>query len=189
MVRGDRRCLPPRSPYKSWLGRRPNADAAKNGEVDTVPRNPCWPQLGPGRPPLPTSSCHGDIKDASNGASGGGCACPRTFVAVQPRLHHDRLAVRHLAQRQHGATLWLALEAARSCHRVHGCRAQVLDAADDVELGPRLKRSILEYVILQGSQFHRTKWQRVLQPPAGPRAAVDRLAAALESQRLLLAHY
>ena len=46
---------------------------------------------------------------------------------------------------------------------MHGCRAQVLVAADYVELGPRLKRSNLEYVILQGSHFHRTKWQRVLQ--------------------------
>jgi len=45
---------------------------------------------------------------------------------------------------------------------VHGCGAQVLVAAGYVELGPRLKRSNLEYVILQGSQFHRTKWQRVL---------------------------
>ena len=115
------------------------------------------------RPLLPTSSAHGDIKDASNGASGGGCARPRALVAVQPRLHHGRLAVRHLAQRQHGATLWLALEAARSCHQLHGCRDQVLVAADYVELGPRLKRSNLEYVILQGSHFHRTKWQRVLQ--------------------------
>ena len=160
MVRGDRRCLPPRSPYKSCLGSLPKAEAAKNGEVDT-PRG--LPQLGRCRPLLPTSSGHGDIKDASNGASGGGCARPRALVAVQPRLHHGRLAVRHLAERQHGATLWLALEAARSCRRVHGCGAQVLVAAGYVELGPRLKRSNLEYVILQGSQFHRTKWQRVLQ--------------------------
>ena len=39
----------------------------------------------------------------------------------------------------------------------------VLVAAGYVELGPRLKRSNLEYVILQGSQFHRTKWLRILQ--------------------------
>ena len=65
--------------------------------------------------------------------------------------------------RQHGATLWLALEAARSCHRVHSCCAQVLVAADYVELGPQLKRSNLEYVILQGSHFHRRKWRRALQ--------------------------
>jgi hypothetical protein len=70
------------------------------------------------RPLLPTSSCHGDIKDASNGASGGGCAHPRTFVAAQPRLHHARLSARHLAERQHGAMLWLAFDAARSCRRV-----------------------------------------------------------------------
>jgi hypothetical protein len=153
LVRGDRRCLPPRSPHKSCLGRRPKPNAAKNREVDT-PHDP--PQLGRCRPLLPTSSGHGDIKDASNGASGGGCARPRALVAVQPRLHHGRLAVRHLAQRQHGATLWLVLEAARSCPRVHGCRTQVLVAADYVELGPRLNRSNLEYVILQGSQLYRS---------------------------------
>ena len=115
------------------------------------------------RPLQPTSSGHGGIKDASNGASGGGCAHPRALVVVQPRLHHGRLAVRHIAERQHGATLWLALEAARSCHRVHSCCAQVLVAADYVELGPQLKRSNLEYVILQGSHFHRRKWRRALQ--------------------------
>ena len=32
-----------------------------------------------------------------------------------------------------------------------------------LKLGPRLTKSNLEYVILQGSQFHRTKWRRVLQ--------------------------
>ena len=41
---------------------------------------------------------------------------------------------------------------------MHGCRAQVLVAAGYVELGPRLKRSNLEYVIL-----HRRKWWRALQ--------------------------
>lgn len=61
------------------------------------------------------------------------------------------------------ALLQLALEAARSCRRVHGRCAQVLIAAGYVELGPRLTRSNLEFVILQGSQFHRTKWRRVLQ--------------------------
>ena len=39
---------------------------------------------------------------------------------------------------------------------MHGCRAQVLVAADYVELGPRLKRSSLECVILQGSQLCRS---------------------------------
>ena len=190
-LRGDPRCLPPRSPYKSCLGRRPKTEAAPNGEVDT-PRG--LPQLGRCRPLLPTSSGHGDIKDACNGASGGGCAHPRSLVAVQPRLHHGRLAVRHLAERQHGATLWLALEAARSCRRVHGCGAQVLVAAGYVELGPRLKRSNLEYVILQGSQFHRTKWQRVLhrcsrQPGLVPRWTGWRLCSSVVSQRLLPESY
>jgi len=62
----------------------------------------------------------------------------------------------------------------------------VLVAAGYVELGPRLKRSNLEYVILQGSQFHRTKW-RVLAAAAGrgPRAAVGRSAAVLCVRRLL----
>ena len=46
---------------------------------------------------------------------------------------------------------------------MHGCRAQVLVAAGYVELGPRLKRSNLEYVILQGSHFHHRKWRRALQ--------------------------
>jgi predicted component of type VI protein secretion system len=46
---------------------------------------------------------------------------------------------------------------------VHSCHAHVLIAADYVELGPRLKRSILEYVILQGWHFRRKKWQRLLQ--------------------------
>ena len=72
---------------------------------------------------------------------------------------------------QHGTSLrdsmalrwWLVFEAARSCRRMHGCCAQVLVAADYVELGPRLKRSNLEYVILQGSHLHRTKWRRALQ--------------------------
>ena len=60
------------------------------------------------------------------------------------------------------ALLQLALKAARSCCRVHGRCAQVLVAAGYVELGPRLTRSNLEFVILQGSQFHRTKWLQVL---------------------------
>ena len=51
----------------------------------------------------------------------------------------------------------------RGSHRVYGCCDQVLVAADYVELGPRLKRSNLEYVILQGSHFHRRKWRRALQ--------------------------
>ena len=46
---------------------------------------------------------------------------------------------------------------------MHGHCAQVLVAAGCVELGPRLTRSNLEFVILQGSQFHRTNWWRVLQ--------------------------
>ena len=46
---------------------------------------------------------------------------------------------------------------------MHGCRAQVLVADGYVELGPRLKRSNLEYVILQGSRFYRRKWRRALQ--------------------------
>ena len=152
--------VPPRSPHTSCLGRRPKA--ACNAAKEVPPLDPL-PQLGRCRPLVPTSSAHGDIKDASNGASGGGCAHPRALVAVQPRLHHGRLAVRHLAERQHGATLWLAIEAARSCCRVHGRRGQVLVAAGYIKLGPRLRRSNLEYVILQGWQFHRTKWQRVLQ--------------------------
>ena len=160
MVRHDAEGYLPRSPHKSCLGRRPKANAAENG--GGIPTEPL-PQLGRCRPLLPTSSAHGDIKDASNGASGGGCAPPRTFVAAQLRLHHARLATRHVAERQHGATLWLVFEAARSCRRVHGCCAQVLVAAGYVELGPRLTRSNLEYVILQGSHFHRTKWQRALQ--------------------------
>ena len=160
MVRHDAEGYLPRSPHKSCLGSLPKANAAENG--GGIPTEPL-PQLGRCRPLLPTSSGHGGIKDASNGASGGGCAPPRTFVAVQPRLHHARLAARHLAQRQHGATLWLAFEAARSCRGVYGRCAQVIVAAGYVELGPRLTRSNIEFVILQGSQFHRTKWRRALQ--------------------------
>ena len=39
---------------------------------------------------------------------------------------------------------------------------ELIIAAWQLKLGPRLTKSNLEYVILQGSQFHRTKWQRVL---------------------------
>ena len=39
----------------------------------------------------------------------------------------------------------------RGSHRVYGCCDQVLVAAYYVELGPRLKRSNLEYVILARS--------------------------------------
>ena len=162
MVRGDREELHPRSPHKSCLGRRPKAIAAKNGGV--TPIEPL-PQLGRCRPLLPTSSGHGGIKDASNGAIGGGCAHPRTLVAVQPRLYHGRLAVRHIAERQADSMAlrcgWRSRH--RGSHRVYGCCDQVLVAADYVELGPRLKRSNLEYVILQGSHFHRRKWRRALQ--------------------------
>ena len=159
LVRHDAEGYLPRSPHKSCLGRRPKANAAENG--GGIPTEPL-PQLGRCRPLQPTSSGHGKQR-CFQWASGGGCARPRALVAVQPRLHHSRLAVRHLAQRQHGATLWLALEAARSCRGVYGRCAQVIVAAGYVELGPRLTRSNLEFVILQGSQFHRTKWRRVLQ--------------------------
>ena len=39
---------------------------------------------------------------------------------------------------------------------------ELIIAAWLLKLGPRLTKSNLEYVILQGSQFHRTKWLRVL---------------------------
>ena len=53
-----------------------------------------------------------DIKDASNRANGGSCAQLRALMAVQPRLHYARLAAGQPVQRQHGAALQLALEAA-----------------------------------------------------------------------------
>ena len=77
---------------------------------------------------------------------------------------------------------------------MHGCRTQVLVAADYVELGPRLNRSNLEYVILQGSQLYRVvKAASTSMAAAAGRAScrggVDRLAAALVFQRLLPEHY
>ena len=65
---------------------------------------------------------------------------------------------------------------------MHGRCAQVLVATGHVELGPRLTRSNLEFVILQGSQFHRTKWQRVLQHSSRRPGR-----AAMPGQRLLFA--
>ena len=86
------------------------------------PRNPSF-FLAARRPLLAASSDHGDIKDACNGTSGGGCAHPRALKAVQPRLHHARLAARHLAQRQHGIRCrWRLLEA--GLRQQHGsCRS------------------------------------------------------------------
>ena len=126
------------------------------------PRNPSF-FLAARRPLLAASSDHGDIKDACNGTSGGGCAHPRALKAVQPRLHHARLAARHLAQRQHGMRCrWRLLEA--DLRQQHGsCRCmdftwiELLVTAWLLKVGPRLTRSNLEYVILQGSQFRRRK--------------------------------
>ena len=141
------------------MGRRPKAACKISKEVPPSgthlePPSACLSWRG--------SSDHGDIKDASNGASGGGCAHPRALVAAQARLYHGRLAVRHLAK--HSMALrcgWLS----RQRGAVTECTvaAQVLVAADHLELGPRLKRPNLEFVILQRWHFHRTKWQRVLQ--------------------------
>ena len=63
-------------------------------------------------------------------------------------------------------------------------------AAALCELGPQLENDILEYVILQGSQFHRTKRLRVLQRCSRwldlvPRWAGQRLFFASEDFFLL----
>ena len=68
---------------------------------------------------------------------------------------------------------------------MHGHRGQVHVAAHSVELGPQLKRSNLEYVILQGSQFCRTKWQRAFQRCSRRPGLVPRWTG----WRLLLCHY
>jgi hypothetical protein len=160
LVRHDAEGYLPRSPHKSCLGRRPKANAAENG--GGIPTEPL-PQLGR----LSASAAdllwpwrHQRCFQWSQWRRLRSSARSRGSSAASSSRP---LAVRHVAERQRGATMWLALEAARSCPRVHGCRTQVLVAAGYVELGPRLKGSNLEYVILQGSQFHRTKWQRVLQ--------------------------
>ena len=118
------------------------------------------------RPRLVAASNHGDIKDACNGTNGGACAHPLALEAVQPRLHHARLAARHLAQRQHGMRCSWRSRQHGSCRCMDFKPIELLIAAWLLKLGPRLKKSNLEYVILQGSQFHRTKW-RVLAAAAG----------------------
>ena len=120
--------------------------------------------IGP-RPSMAASSDHGDIKDACNGTNGGACAHSLALEAVQPRLHHARLVARHLAQRQHGMRCsWRSRHG--SCRCMDFKPIELLIAAWLLKLGPRLTKSNIEYVILQGSQFHRTKW-RVLAAAAG----------------------
>ena len=82
---------------------------------------------------------------------------------VQLRLHHARLAARHLAQRQHGMRCSWRSRQCGSCRCMDFKPIELLIAAWLLKLGPRLTKSNIEYVILQGSQVHRTKWQRVLQ--------------------------
>lgn len=115
---------------------------------------------------MAASSDHGDIKDACNGTNGGACAHSLALEAVQPRLHHARLAARHLAQRQHGMRCSWRSRHDGSCRCMDFKPIELLIAAWLLKLGPRLTKSNIEYVILQGSQFHRTKW-RVLAATAG----------------------
>ena len=123
------------------------------------------PDLAPTIEPPPPTIEHGDIKDACNGTNGGACAHSLALEAVQPRLHHARLAARHLAQRQHGMRCsWRSRHG--SCRCMDFKPIELLIAAWLLKLGPRLTKSNIEYVILQGSQFHRTKW-RVLAAAAG----------------------
>ena len=133
-----------------------------SGTLPLLSNNPS--PLGSDRsgPSMAASSDHGDIKDACNGTNGGACAHSLALEAVQPRLHHARLVARHLAQRQHGMRCsWRSRHG--SCRCMDFKPIELLIAAWLLKLGPRLTKSNIEYVILQGSQFHRTKRLRVLQ--------------------------
>ena len=144
----------------------------------------CRLDLAPTIEPPPPTIDHGDIKDACNGTNGGACAHSLALEAVQPRLHHARRAARHLAQRQHGMRCsWRSRHG--SCRCMDFKPIELLIAAWLLKLGPRLTKSNIEYVILQWSQFRRTKCEYLLQPLAGPRAAVGRSAAVLCVRRLL----
>ena len=98
-----------RAQRESCSGGPPDA----NGTDDNLwnpPRNPALLVLVGSL--WPTSSDHGDIKDACNGTSGGGFAHPRALKAVRGHAFHHARAARHLAKRQHGLhALQLALEA------------------------------------------------------------------------------
>ena len=49
-----------------------------------------------------------------------------------------------------------------SCRCTNVKPVELIVAVWPLKLGPRLTKSNIEYVILQGSQFHRTKWLQVL---------------------------
>ena len=150
LVRGNRVVSHRRRPRKSCLGRRPKPNGSETN--DAKPAEVRLFFIG-SRPLLPTSSDHGDIKDASNGASGGSRAHPRALKAVQPHLHHARLAAGQPVQRQHDAVLQLALRQRGSCCCTNVMPVELMVAAWLLKLGPRLTTSNLENVILQGRSF------------------------------------
>ena len=180
------------SPAGKLFGAPPRGRWQRSKSIEPTGTPPWCAPIGPR---LVAASDHGDIKDASNGASGGSCAHPRALKAVHPSLHHARLAARQPAQRQHGMRCsWRS----RRPEAVRCTDFKLIEFAHCcwlLKLGPRLTKANIEYAIFAEvavSPYKMAASTPTLQPLAGPRAAVGRSAAVLclrpttSSSRVLL---